>query len=293
MQILKPTVEVWFPLEGEVTHIARCARVCYASEKGDDNKLIQSLLARKHYSMFRHSGVYYIIPKNIEIALPSNATIYADFINLEDCMLIATNRQFALENMQKYTEYEISYNDAIKDKRFLENGLIRITFCVTTGIDITRELNRKSPNAIAEQSTRYVDFTKKIGIIFKHCHWMNGLNLYKYCLMRFMAWLDQCMYRVSRSKYGLNLKPEDARWCLFLDTMSKAVYTYSVRQWEYILNMRLFDYTGKAHPDTKIVAALIKLELDKLGFHIRNYKELEEKTISEATTKNVTKEEIK
>lgn len=273
MNIQLPSVNVWLPLDGEVAHIAKCARVCYASEKGNDKGLIVRLIKSKHLSMFRHMGVYYVIPKGVEVTLPSNVGSYIDIRHFETETIIATNRQVAMEYMSKYEKYEIPYHAAIADKRFVENGFIRVTICISTGIDITREYNRKSPNAISEQSTRYVDFIKKVGVTFKHCHWMNGLNIYKYCLVRLMCKLDEWMYRLSRSKYGLNLKPQDARWCLFLDTMSKVVYTYSLKDWEYILNLRLYDYTGKAHPDAKIVAKAIELELSVFDYEIKKFKD--------------------
>ena len=272
MNIQLPSVNVWLPLNGEVTHIANCARVCYASNTGNDDKLVNSLIENKHLSMFRHMGVYYIIPKGKMVSLPAKAGSYLDIRHFADETIIATNRQFAMEYMSNYECYEIPYKQAVKDKRFIEAGFIRYTMCIKTGIDITREYNRKSPNAIAEQSTRYVDFVKKVGIVFKYCHWMNKLNLYKHCLVRLMCILDEWMYKVSRSKYGLNLKPQDARWCLFLDTMSKVIYTYSVKDWEYIINLRLFDYTGTAHPDAKIVAEGIKRELELQGYTIKNFK---------------------
>lgn len=273
MNIQLPSVNVWLPFDGEVAHIAKCARVCYASKTGNDETLVSSLIKRKHFSMFRHIGVYYVIPKGVEVTLPSNVGSYIDIRHFETETIIATNRQVAMEYMSKYKKYEIPYYVAVADKRFVENGFIRVTICITTGIDITREYNRKSPNAISEQSTRYVDFIKKIGIVFKHCHWMNGLNIYKYCLVRLMCKLDEWMYRLSRSKYGLNLKPQDARWCLFLDTMSKVVYTYSLKDWEYILNLRLYDYTGKAHPDAKVVAKAIELELSVFDYKIKKFKD--------------------
>lgn len=278
MNIQIPSVNVWLPLDGEVAHIAKCARVCYASETGNDDKLISNLIKNHHLSMFRHMGVYYIIPKGVEVVLPSYSGSYLDIRHFETETIIATNRQFAMEHMSKYKSYEIPYYTAVNDERFVKNGLIRFTICIKTGIDITREYNRKSPNAISEQSTRYVDFVKKLGIVFKHCHWMNNINLYKYCLVRLMCKLDEWMYKVSRSKYGLNLKPQDARWCLFLDTMSKVVYTYSIKDWEYILNLRLYDYTGIAHPDAKIVAKTIERELSVYGYNIRNFKLIEHET---------------
>ena len=149
--------------------------------------------------------------------------------------------------------------------------MLRVTLCIETGIDITREYNRKSPNNIAEQSTRYVDFNKKVGIRFKKCHWMFGLNFYKRCLTKIMCKTAEWFYKISRSKYGLDLPPQDARWILPLDTMSKVVYTYTIKEWEDILNMREFDYTGKAHPDAKRVACQIHKQFNNLGFHIRNY----------------------
>lgn len=280
MNIQLPSVNVWLPLDGEVAHIARCARVCYASETGDDKKLVSNLIKRQHLSMFRHVGVYYIIPKGVEVILPSKVGSYVDICHFETETIIATNRQVSMEYMSKYEKYEIPYSAAIIDERFIKNGFIRVTICIKTGIDITREYNRKSPNAISEQSTRYVDFIKKIGIVFKHCHWMNGLNLYRYCLVRFMCKLDEWMYKLSRSKYGLNLKPQDARWCLFLDTMSKVIYTYSLKDWEYILNLRLYDYTGKAHPDAKIVAKTIERELSMFDYTIKNFKLVKDEIVT-------------
>ena len=59
--------------------------------------------------------------------------------------------------------------------------------------------------------------------------------------------------------------------------MSKVVYTYTVAEWEYIINMRLFDWTGKAHPDAKIVAKQIYDILTGFGWSIDNYNETRKK----------------
>jgi thymidylate synthase (FAD) len=272
MQILEPKVEAWLPLCGMEEHIARCARVCYASNKIGDNFLFaMALWKNNHRSMFRHAGVYYIIPKKLEI--DPKAYIDADVHLHGFNYYVSTNAQAAKEYWdEKYRKYRIDTNSAFIDNSyFRKDKTLRITMCITTGIDITREFNRKSPNAIAEQSTRYVDFIKKIGIRFKQCHWMYGLSIYKYCLTRFMAKTAELFYRISRSKYGLNLPPEDARWILPLDTMSKVVYTYTIAEWERIINMRLWDSTGKAHPDAKAVATKIKDELERIGFTIEKY----------------------
>lgn len=81
-----------------------------------------------------------------------------------------------------------------------------------------------------------------------------------------MCKIDEWFYKISRSKYGLNLKPEDARFCLFLDTMSTAVYTYTVNDWRHIINLRYFGSTGKPHPDAKAVISKVKEKLENCGY---------------------------
>lgn len=278
MKIKEAKAEIWF--QGiEENHIAKCARVCYASENINNIfKFCNQLWKNKHKSMFRHAGVYYKIPTCI--GLPETACKDVMIILHHFDYYVSTNRQAAKEIWHnKYAKYEVPFIIACRDKIFRDNKMLRYTFCIETGIDITREYNRKSPNNIAEQSTRYVDFNKKIGIVFKKCHWMYEINLWKKFLTYSMCKISEWFYKISRSKYGLNLKPQDARWILPLDTMSKVVYTYTIKDWEYIINMRLFDWTGKAHPDAKIVAQYIKDEIEKLGYKIENYKENEAKSV--------------
>ena len=266
MQILEPKVESWLQ-NNVIDHIARCARVCYASISNNTGNegLCTALWANKHRSMFRHAGVYYIIPKKLQI--PEKAYIGAVVKLVGYSYYVSTNEQSAREYWDRYYgKYRISISKAFNNDIFKKYKMLRFTFCIETGIDITREFNRKSPNNIAEQSTRYVDFNKKLGICFKQCHWMYNMSIWKYCLTRIMLKTAEWFYKIARSKYGLNLPPQDARFILPLDTMSKVVYTYTVAEWEYIVNMRLWDWTGKAHPDAKIIGQLIYDELVKLGY---------------------------
>lgn len=273
MKIIKPKVESWLQYT-TVEHIARCARVCYASNanKNSNNfKFCETLWKNKHYSMFRHAGVYYIIPDKLQIN--NKSYIGSTVVLVDNKYYVSANEQSAREYWDaRYLRYRIPQFKAFNNSIFKQHKMLRVTMCVETGIDITREYNRKSPNSIAEQSTRYVDFTKKVGIRFKECHWMPKCNLYKKLLYKFMLKTAEWFYKISRSKYGLNLPAQDARFILPLNTMSKAVYTYTVKEWEEILNMREYDYTGKAHPDAKIVAKLIHAELNKLSFNIDNYR---------------------
>lgn len=265
MKIVEPKVELWLQ-NSTIEHIARCARVCYASNKTTNSgKMCESLWKNKHRSMFRHAGVYYIIPEKLQIS--EKAYIGAVVKLIGHNYYVSANEQSAREYWDKvYRRYRIPISKAFKDKTFIEYKMLRLTLYIETGIDITREFNRKSPNSIAEQSTRYVDFIKKVGIRFKKCHWMSKCNLYRTILYKFMLKSCEWFYKIARSKYGLNLPAQDARFILPLDAMSKAVYTYTVAEWEYIVNMRLWDWTGKAHPDAKIVGQLIYDMLDMFGY---------------------------
>lgn len=270
MQILESKVESWLQND-TIDHIARCARVCYASDSNKNNaKLCERLWNNKHYSMFRHAGVYYIISEKLQV--PDKAYIGATVRLVGHTYYVSANEQSAKEYWDyRYKKYRISITEAESNEVFVKYKMLRFTLCIETGIDITREFNRKSPNNIAEQSTRYVDFNKKLGIRFKQCHWMYNMSIWKYCLTRIMLKTCELFYKIARSKYGLNLPPQDARFILPLDTMSKVVYTYTVAEWEYIVNMRLWDWTGKAHPDAKIVGQFIYDELVKLGYTPVNY----------------------
>ena len=270
MKIIEPKVESWLQ-NNTIDHIARCARVCYASDRTSKNKQIyDTLWKNKHRSMFRHAGVYYIIPEKIQI--DNEAYIGAVVKLVGHYNYVSTNEQCAKEYWdERYEKYRIPISEAFENSIFKHHKMLRFTLCIETGIDITREFNRKSPNNIAEQSTRDVDFIKKIGIRFKKCHWMPKCNLYRTILYKFMLKSCEWFYKIARSKYGLNLPAQDARFILPLDTISKVVYTYTVAEWEYIVNMRLWDWTGKAHPDAKIIGQLIYNELEKLGYTLINY----------------------
>lgn len=270
MEIVKPTTEYW-KQDNIIDHVAKCARICYASDRTiHNNEMCNALQKNKHFSMFRQAGVYYIIPINRinNIKYISNL-IDTVAIKNDNYLYLSTNEQVAKEHLLNYHIYRISFDEAEKNKVFYNNEILRYTIVVSTGIDITRELNRKSPNNIAEQSTRYVDFTKKVGIRFKECHWMPECNLYRRLLYKFMLKTTEWFYKIARNKYGLNLYAQDARFILPLDTMSKVAYTYTVKDWRHIIDLRYYGTTGKPHPDAKIIASQIRDCLINLGYEFR------------------------
>ena len=67
--------------------------------------------------------------------------------------------------------------------------------------------------------------------------------------------------------YGESLKagvaPQDARGLLPLDTATKVVYTYTYKEWQHILDLRLRGTTGKPHPNAKEVMQLLEPILEE------------------------------
>ena len=74
-------------------------------------------------------------------------------------------------------------------------------------------------------------------------------------------------YLETAYKYllGAGMKPEDARGILPLDTATKVIYTYSIREWQHILDLRYYGTTGKPHPNAKLIAGKIRDEINNFA----------------------------
>ena len=272
MEIVKPQVELLLQ-DDPIGHVARCARVCYASDKTTGNEaMYQRLIDSNHKSMFRHQSVYYIIPyRGWRLA---NLQRYEECPYLEfkhDCnnIYVSTNKQFVME----HNDFNESYHEVEVDGLEFENtpigfSLMRYTFKVVTQISTSRELNRVSPNNIAEQSTRYVNLSKKGGAICQP-HWLTDKDIEnKDYDERIGIYIRSCEQAFEDYNYLIqfDILPQDARGVLPLDTATVCIYTYSVRQWKHIIDLRYHGTTGAPHPNAKIIAGMIKEEFEELGY---------------------------
>lgn len=254
----KTEVEEWIPKDN-ISHVVRCARVCYALKTGRDD------------------GQLYV----------------------------ATNGQFLFERPSICTvlyEYEVSREHFAEIE--IGHKLMRYTFNVITQVSTSRELNRVSPNNIAEQSTRYCNYSRgrfegECAICQPHwfdcmqeevayykydyegyCHYIKNddrewhpydnsqVVLYKYkqpMLQRYL--LDN--YKSCKSylaQIADGMEPQDARGELPLDLATEVVYTYSASEWRHIIDLRYFGKTGAPHPNAKIIAGMIKDKLEEHGY---------------------------
>lgn len=280
MKIIEPKVELWQQGGDAKAHVARCARVCYGREIGNDQATIKRLIDSEHWSMFRHE-TYYIIANDSDKTLETIVINYANTIGFsyhyeKHVYYITVNGNWVLDHKTQFG-YLSKYIVPVEDFRNTEIGfdMMRYTFCVDTQISTSRELNRVSPNSIAEKSTRYVyedgSICRPHWISQKEAELFNNDN---------NADLDEAMniylngckrdfeeYKILVDKYKIHR--QDARGKLPLDTATRCIYTYSTKEWFDIIKKRVYHTTGKAHPNATIICKLIEQELNELGYEIK------------------------
>lgn len=268
MELIEPEVKLLSELGiTPESHIARCARVCYSREYKEpnqeaDKKMVEGLIKRGHLSMLRHASMYLghieDIPQLLAMRIANSS--YWNF-----------NEEYASTNLQEFMQSGVEKEPVtvIDKKQFLEDcakhprlfELYRLTFCITTQISTSRELNRVSPNNIAERSTRFC--TQKDGLEIVKPWWWDGddtgINTLLY---------EEAVHQAELNYQGMinyGLKPEDARGVLPLDTATKVIYTYSIKEWKHILDLRLYDKTGKAHPNCHVVMQMVKEQINSFA----------------------------
>lgn len=287
MKIIQPKVELWQQGEDKVAHVARCARICYKKETGNDSALYGSLERRNHLSMYRHETYYAAVPtyKKDSIIWQCLAGYmhcpYIKWVTYKNNTYIITNGNFIRDIVKDNPVlFHMIYDNQITSEEAEQiepiwEHFMRYTFCVVTQISTSRELNRVSPNNIAEQSTRYV---YEDGTICKP-HWMTDeevdyLNnepiFEEWCNSHKKASIFRDSCNDSFNKYKLlvdiSMQRQDARGVLPIDTATKCAYTYSIDEWRAIINLRYYGTTGAPHPNAKIVAGMIRQQLMDLGY---------------------------
>lgn len=311
IRVIKPSVE-YLKETDKVSHIAKCARVCFGKETGDDNRTFYNLYKAKHYSMFRHASVYAIINgcnslsfldefmdcPYIDYTMDSNHKVY-----------IATNMNFTIDmsifnnDIPRYANLiKLIKNNQVSSEEFANTeigfGMMRYTFIVDTSIAVSRELNRVSPNAIAERSTRYCTanaicepYWFSINFNYDYDVKLNKADLfYKDADADDNEFVEECEITARlRDGRGITdvhdyfsgiissfmfynelidkgMLKEEARDLLPLATYTRCVYTYSIKEWRRIIDNRYFNKTGRAHPDARNIVGKIKATLEDLGY---------------------------
>lgn len=155
---------------------------------------------------------------------------------------------------------------------------MRVTVHFSTQIAVSREANRHRVNSMAEQSTRFCNYSKdKFGgeISINKPSWIETdsfVHSLSYDPMNMLdpvevwwaanAYAEACYMRLLQ----LGWKPEQARVILPLDTNTELVHTAFVSDWLHFFDLRALNKTGKAHPDMVAVAKPLYEEFKKRGY---------------------------
>lgn len=301
MEILEPKVEY---LEDKYintdTHIAMCARVCYGKDSGNnDEALVANLMKSKHYSVFRHRTIYAVIPITSCVGfydlcyryfsgcpwftmvsdldnyyVITNGHCYIDITNSGNYNCYYKNEYVSLCYIISMNMVNLDEFHRISKGKF--SDYYRYTFKLTTQISTSRELNRVSPNNITERSTRYV----KTGSIVRP-YWVTEDDVKRYLDYEInhnteaidlgepvLNYLYSCneSFIAYQQLINTGVHRQDARGILPLDTTTVVIYTYSYKEWQAILDLRLRDKTGKAHPNCHIIMDMLRSELFKANY---------------------------
>lgn len=291
MKIQDPQFEIWEQAPGEAgiyQQIERAGRVCYKSEEkttADSAKpFVERMVANEHYAMLEHGTIYLCcehgqLPLYLNNKFSRCNTIDGKDYITTNLRVLAENK--ALDDLSYRCEYQKGKHE------------LRITVHFTTQIAITREFNRHRANSMAEQSTRYCNYSKnkfdnEIGInmptwVTEKCNAAPNTQFEKsrfYTLCEDAAnkntdhWtlLDTWLFANQAAEFAYmkliaaGCKPQEARVILPLDTNTELVHTAFVSDWLHFFDLRALGTTGAPHPDAKALALPLYEEFKKRGY---------------------------
>lgn len=300
MKLIKPKAELLLQqpgLEGVYKQIELAGRTCYKSTdkitEDSAKPFVDRMINSNHLAMLEHGTVY------LKDESWSGSTLtkygYNKYSRYKDVHLESETIE---DGNDVYTDHKWGYYVTTNLRVLVENGWLgdlkyicepteyherRYTFRLTTSIGVTRELNRHRVNSIAEQSTRYCNYSKdKFGgeVTFYIPSWLD-LEEGSYDWNTYFGdwrWIDitspikdqfvaNCFYN---EKQYLELikqgwQPQQAREVLPLCTATEIIHTAFASDWKHFFDLRYFGTTGKPHPNMVELSTLMKKEAEECG----------------------------
>lgn len=276
MKLINPSVELITQtpgLEGIYKQVERVGRVCYKSEdkitEDSAKPFVERMIKSQHLAMLEHGTVYLAASDDSEDLIfwkvansPYSKVICNDRANM---LYVTTN----LRVIAELNAWEVI------DKYLCEPTELhikRICLKFITSIGVSREFNRHRVASVAEQSTRYCNYSKeKFGgeVTFVKPVWSKlpvgqyGIKQgypeeYHKCGFsdrRFINYLlDAEYFYLDYTKDGW--QSQQARETLPLATATEVVYTAFEDDWEHFFDLRYRGTTGLPHPNAQQVATM-------------------------------------
>lgn len=281
MKLIKPSykiIEQEPGIEGIYKQIELAGRTCYKSEdkitETSAKEFVDRMIRSGHGAMLEHGTVY------LHMEFASKEAYFADELVLkyhnESHTKALRVRDIQTEPQGKQhayiaTNYRVLVeNDWMEDLQYLCEPTIfherRATVKFTCPISISREFNRHRVNSIAEQSTRYCNYsTDKFNkeITFIEPYWYESADSYtKNEFDRGLQYAEgYYMFMIDKG-----MKAQEAREILPLCTATELIHTAFVSDWRHFFRIRSrIAKTGKPHPQAQELADPLMDEFVKRG----------------------------
>ena len=291
-----PQFEIWNQepgIDGIYRQVERAGRVCYKSEDHctaeSARPFVERMIKSDHTAMLEHATVY-LLYRDGETASAEqggDATVeawqryernkFSKVSTVDGCHYVTTNLRVLAEN-KWLADLDHLTEPLARHER-------RVTVHFTTQIATTREFNRHRANSMAEQSTRYCNYSKdKFGneISINIPEWVRALSVEEPAQIDFLElakkvtegqaddyenWLfaNLAAERAYMNLIALGRKPQEARAILPLDTNTELIHTAFVSDWKHFFDLRAQGTTGAPHPDAKVLALPLYDEFCRLG----------------------------
>lgn len=291
-----PQFEIWNQepgIDGIYRQVERAGRVCYKSEDHctaeSARPFVERMIKSQHTAMLEHATVYllYCDGETASAEQGGDAAVeawqryerdkFSKVSTVDGCHYVTTNLRVLAEN-QWLADLDHLTEPLAHHER-------RVTVHFTTQIATTREFNRHRANSMAEQSTRYCNYSKdKFGneISINIPEWVRALSVEEPAQIDFLElakkvtegqaddyenWLfaNLAAERAYMNLIALGRKPQEARAILPLDTNTELIHTAFVSDWKHFFDLRAQGTTGAPHPDAKVLALPLYDEFCRLG----------------------------
>lgn len=293
MKINQPSFEIWEQqpgTDGVYRQVERCGRVCYKSENHQTadsaRPFVERMIASKHTAMLEHATIYLTLDEHDDRTDFYCHNRFTHVNMVDGKAYVSTNLRVLVENGRMDDLKELCEPTVHHERR--------VTVHFTTQVAITREFNRHRVNSMAEQSTRYCNYSKeKFGaeITINLPQWVKELPDGAWTSMvkqgtvsldddAFLAltkkvvageadaadnWLfaNLAAERAYLNLTALGRKPQEARVVLPLDTNTELIHTAFLSDWKHFFDLRALGTTGAPHPDAKAVALPLYEEMKR------------------------------
>ena len=294
MRIVNPKFEILtqdttLGLLGVFQQIKIAGQTCYDSESSRTPLEFTEMLKKSGHGAMLEHGTIYLTTKDDTVAsrYKENRFSYVHEVqqayHRDMTYYITTNYRVLVENNW---EDDLNFY-MVKPTEYHEK---RVTVRFTTQIAISREYNRHRVDSIAEQSTRYCNYSKDkydgqvsivkptwVADIIRDSEDKVDVNLRSMCQSIYLGddmqeWeaLRYWLFSNLAAEYAylnmlrLGRTAQEARTVLPLDTRTELVHTAFISDWKHFFDLRALGTTGKPHPDAKILAEPLMEEFKRL-----------------------------